>query len=237
MSQNAIAEKASHVGHHVVRHIERAAADVIKALGEQGVATVHEAQGRTGLLRPYMRPIYATARLAASAVTVSCQPGDNIMIHAAIEVCQPGDALVVVSTSDSTDGMFGELLATSCMSRGITGLVIEAGVRDVADITKLGFPVWSKAISAQGALKGAPGSVNVDVVCAGALVRPGDIVIGDLDGVVIVKREAAADVLKRGVARIENEVNKRFHLGAGELGVDVLGLRAKLKDLGVEYID
>ena len=160
-----------------------------------------------------------------------------MMIHAAIEVCQPGDALVVVATSDSTDGMFGELLATSCMARGIKGLVIEAGVRDVADITKLNFPVWSKAISAQSALKGAAGSVNVDVVCAGTLVRPGDIVIGDLDGVVVVKRETAAEVLKLGAARIENEVKKRRQLGAGELGVDVLGLRAKLKELGVEYVD
>jgi 4-hydroxy-4-methyl-2-oxoglutarate aldolase len=237
MSRSVITEKAIHMGHRVFRHIQRASPDVIKALGEQGVATVHEAQGRTGLLRPYMRPIYSTARLAASAVTVSCQPGDNMMIHAAIEVCQPGDALVVVATSDSTDGMFGELLATSCMARGVKGLVIEAGVRDVADITKLNFPVWSKAISAQGALKGAAGSVNVDVVCAGALVRPGDIVIGDLDGVVVVKRETAADVLKLGAARMENEVKKRRQLGAGELGVDVLGLRAKLKELGVEYVD
>jgi len=237
MSRSVITEKANGMGHHVFRHIQRASPDVIKALGEQGVATVHEAQGRTGLLRPYMRPIYSTARLAASAVTVSCQPGDNMMIHAAIEVCKPGDALVVVATSDSTDGMFGELLATSCMARGIKGLVIEAGVRDVADITKLNFPVWSKAISAQGALKGAAGSVNVDVVCAGALVRPGDIVIGDLDGVVVVKRETAADVLKLAAARIESEVKKRRQLGAGELGVDVLGLRAKLKELGVEYVD
>ena len=184
------------MGHRVFRHIQRAGSDVIKALGEQGVATVHEAQGRTGLLRPYMRPIYPTARLAASAVTVSCQPGDNMMIHAAIEVCEPGDALVVVTTSDSTDGMFGELLATSCLAHGVRGLVIEAGIRDVADITKLNFPAWSKAISAQGALKGAPGSVNIDVVCAGALIRPGDIVIGDLDGVVVVKRETATEVLK-----------------------------------------
>src|SRR6476620_1235381 len=225
------------MGHQVFRHIQRAGSDVIKALGEQGVATVHEAQGRTGLLRPYMRPIFSSARLAAPAVTVSCHPGDNIMIHAAIEVCEPGDALVVVTTSDSTDGMFGELLATSCMARGIKGLVIEGGVRDVADITRQNFPVWSKAISAQGALKGAAGSVNIEVVCAGVLVRPGDIVIGDLDGVVVVKRETAADVLKLGTARIENEVKKRRQLASGELGVDALGLRAKLKELGVEYID
>jgi 4-hydroxy-4-methyl-2-oxoglutarate aldolase len=225
------------MGHKVFRHIRRAGSELIKALGEQGVATVHEAQGRTGLLRPYMRPIYSTATLAGSAVTVSCQPGDNIMIHAALEVCEPGDALVVVTTSDSTDGMFGELLATSCMARSVNGLVIEAGVRDVAEITKLNFPVWSKAISAQGALKAAAGSVNIDVVCAGVLVRAGDIVIGDLDGVVVVKRETAADVLKLGTARLENEVKKRRQLASGELGVDVLGLRAKLLDLGVEYID
>ena len=225
------------MGHKVFRHIRRAGPELIKALGEQGVATVHEAQGRTGLLRPYMRPIYSTATLAGSAVTVSCQPGDNIMIHAALEVCEPGDALVVVTTSDSTDGMFGELLATSCMARSVNGLVIEAGVRDVAEITKLNFPVWSKAISAQGALKAAAGSVNIDVVCAGVLVRAGDIVIGDLDGVVVVKRETAADVLKLGTARLENEVKKRRQLASGELGVDVLGLRAKLLDLGVEYID
>jgi len=225
------------MGHKVFRHIRRAGSELIKALGEQGVATVHEAQGRTGLLRPYMRPIYSTATLAGSAVTVSCQPGDNIMIHAAIEVCEPGDALVVVTTSDSTDGMFGELLATSCMARSVNGLVIEAGVRDVAEITKLNFPVWSKAISAQGALKAAAGSVNIDVVCAGVLVRAGDIVIGDLDGVVVVKRETAADVLKLGTARLENEVKKRRQLASGELGVDVLGLRAKLLDLGLEYID
>ena len=223
--------------HQIIRNISRADAGLIKALGEQGVATVHEAQGRTGFLNPYMRPIYSSARAAGSAVTVSCQPGDNLMIHAAIEVCKPGDILVVVTTSDSTDGMFGELLATSCQAHGIGGLVIDAGVRDVADLTAMKFPVWSKAISAQGTVKATPGSVNVDVVCAGAIVRPGDIVIGDIDGVVVVKRETAVEVVELGKKRIDNEQQSRTRLKAGELGVEFYGLRAKLKELGVEYVD
>jgi 4-hydroxy-4-methyl-2-oxoglutarate aldolase len=206
-------------------------------LGEQGVATVHEAQGRTGLMRPYMRPIYPAARVAASAVTVSCQPGDNLMIHAAIEVCQPGDVLIVTTTSESDDGMFGELLATSCLAHGIVGLVIDAGVRDVADLTSMNFPVWSKAISAQGTVKASPGSVNVDVVCAGAIVHPGDVIVGDQDGVVIVRRDAAAEVARLGSARVEKEQKSRERLRAGELGVDFYGLRAKLDELGVQYID
>lgn len=223
--------------HQVIRNISRADAGLIKTLGEQGVATVHEAQGRTGLLNPYMRPIYSSARAAGSAVTISCQPGDNIMIHAAIEVCKPGDILVVVTTSESTDGMFGELLATTCQAHGIAGLVIDAGVRDVADLTTMGFPVWSKAISAQGTVKATPGSVNIDVVCAGAIVHPGDIVIGDIDGVVVVKREMAVKVAELGQKRIENEQAARNRLKTGELGVDFYGLRAKLKELGVEYVD
>jgi 4-hydroxy-4-methyl-2-oxoglutarate aldolase len=223
--------------HRIVKNIRRAEAEIIKELGEQGVATIHEAQGRTGLMRPYLRPIYPTARLAASAVTVSCQPGDNLMIHAAIEVCQPGDALVVATTSESTDGMFGELLATSCQARGVVGLVIDAGVRDVADLTAMSFPVWSKAISAQGTVKASPGSVNVEIVCGGAIVRPGDVIVGDQDGVVVVKREMAAEVARLGAARIEKEQKSRERLRAGELGVDFYGLRAKLAELGVEYID
>jgi 4-hydroxy-4-methyl-2-oxoglutarate aldolase len=223
--------------HRIVKNIQRADAEVIKTLGEQGVATIHEAQGRTGLMRPYLRPIYRSARVAGSAITVSCQPGDNLMIHAAIEVCRPGDVLVVVTTSESTDGMFGELLATSCQAHGIAGLVIDAGVRDVADLTAMNFPVWAKAISAQGTVKASPGSVNIDVVCAGAIVRPGDCVVGDQDGVVVVRREAAAEVAKLGAARIEKEQKSRERLRAGELGVDFYGLRAKLKELGVEYVD
>jgi 4-hydroxy-4-methyl-2-oxoglutarate aldolase len=221
----------------IVRNIARAQPELIETLGLQGVATIHEAQGRSGLMRPYMRPIYLSARMSASAVTVSCQPGDNLMIHAAIEVCRPGDALVVATTSESTDGMFGELLATSCRAHGIVGLVIDAGVRDVADLTEMDFPVWSKAISAQGTVKASPGSVNVEIVCAGAPVRPGDVIIGDQDGVVVVKREMAAEVARRGAARMEKEEKSRERLKAGELGVDFYGLRVKLKELGVEYTD
>jgi 4-hydroxy-4-methyl-2-oxoglutarate aldolase len=223
--------------HRIVKNIRRADAEVIRTLGEQGVATIHEAQGRTGLMRPYLRPIYSTARVAGSAVTVSAPPGDNLMIHAAIEVCQPGDALVVVTTSESTDGMFGELLATSCQARGVVGLVIDAGVRDMADLAAMNFPVWSKAVSAQGTVKASPGSVNVEVVCAGAIVRPGDCIVCDQDGVVVVKREVAAEVAQLGAARIEKEQKSRERLRAGELGVDFYGLRAKLKELGVEYVD
>ncbi len=223
--------------HQIIRNIKRAAAEVINTLGEQGVATIHEAQGRIGLLNPYMRPIYPSAKVAGSAVTVSCQPGDNLMIHAAVEVCQPGDVLVVVTTSESTDGMFGDLLATSCQAHGIRGLIIDAGVRDVADLTTMNFPVWAKAISAQGTVKATPGSVNIDVVCAGAIIRSGDVVVGDIDGVVVVKREAAAEVAQLGQKRLEKEQKSREKLQAGELGVEFYGLRAKLKELGVEYVD
>jgi 4-hydroxy-4-methyl-2-oxoglutarate aldolase len=223
--------------HRIIRRISRADPETIQALGNQGVPTVHEAQGRTGLMRPYMRPIYPEARIAGSAVTVSCHPGDNLMIHAAVEVCQPGDLLVVATTSESTDGMFGELLATSCRARGIVGLVIDAGVRDVTELTAMKFPVWARAISAQGTVKASPGSVNVEIVCAGAIVQPGDIVVGDQDGVVVVKRENAAEVASRGAERIEKEEKTRERLRLGELGIEFYGLRAKLKDLGIEYVD
>lgn len=223
--------------HRIVKKIARADSGLIEALRALGVATIHEAQGRTGLLRPYMRPIFPAARIAGSAVTVLSHPGDNLMIHAAIDVCRPGDVLVVATTSESTDGMFGELLATSCQAHGVAGLVIDAGVRDVADLAAMDFPVWSKAISAQGTVKDTLGSVNVEVVCAGMNVRPGDVIVGDLDGVVIVRREAAAEVARLGAARVEKEEQTRARLKTGELGLDFYGLRKKLRELGVEYVE
>jgi 4-hydroxy-4-methyl-2-oxoglutarate aldolase len=221
----------------VVRNVNRAAADVVKTLGDLGVATVHEAQARTGLMRPFMRPIYPTAKAAGNAITISCHPGDNIMIHAAIEFCRQGDILVVTTTSESTDGMFGELLAESARAHGVVGLVIDAGVRDVRDLTEMQFPVWSKAVSAQGTVKASPGSVNVPVVCAGTIVRPGDVIVADADGVVVVKRENAAEVARLAGERFAKEQKTRERLKAGELGVDFYGLRAKLAELGVRYVD
>jgi 4-hydroxy-4-methyl-2-oxoglutarate aldolase len=206
-------------------------------LGQHGVATVHEAQARSGLMRPYMRPIYPSARAAGSALTVLCAPGDNLMIHAAIEVCQPGDILVVSTTSESTDGMFGELLAVSARAHGAVGLIIDAGVRDVADLTKMEFPVWSKAVSAQGTVKATAGSVNVPIVAAGALVNPGDVIVADLDGVVIVPRERASEVVRLGEERLVKEEKSRQRLRNGELGLDFYGLRAKLTELGARWID
>ncbi len=221
----------------IVRNIDRPDPELVKKLGEFGVATVHEAQGRTGLMLPYMRPIYLEARIAAPAVTVLCHPGDNLMFHAAIEVCKPGDALVVTTHSDSTDGFFGELLATSCKAHGIVGLVIHAGCRDVADLTEMKFPVFSRAISAQGTAKETPGYVNVEIVCAGAAVHPGDIIVADLDGVVVVQRQQAAEVVRACEARLAKEAKNRERLRAGELGLDMYGLREKLKNLGVEWVD
>jgi 4-hydroxy-4-methyl-2-oxoglutarate aldolase len=219
----------------IIRSIERADASVIETLGELGVATVHEAQGRTGLMQPYMRPIYAEARVAGSVITVLCPPGDNLMIHAAMEVCRAGDVLVVATMEESTQGMFGDLLATSCQARGVAGLVIDAGVRDTADLHAMQFPVWSKTISAQGTVKASAGSVNISIVCAGARVDPGDVIIGDGDGVVVVKRSTAAAVAKAGEERRAKEVRTRERLKAGELGIDIYGLRDKLAELGVEY--
>src|SRR3984885_12379384 len=206
------------MSHKVVRNIKRADADVVRTLGELGVATVHEAQGRTGLMKPYMRPIYPSAKAAGPAVTVLCQSGDNLMIHAAIEVCQPGDILVVTTSSDSTDGMFGDLLATSLVAHGVLGLVIDAGVRDVSELTAMDFPVWSKAIHAQGTVKATAGSVNIPIVCAGAAIQPGDVIVADMDGVVVVPREKAGEVAKASQARVAKEEKNRKGLRAGELG-------------------
>jgi 4-hydroxy-4-methyl-2-oxoglutarate aldolase len=221
----------------IVRSIARPEPEVIQRLGELGVATVHEAQGRAGLMKPYMRPIYSTAKVAGPAVTVLSHPGDNLMIHAAVEICRPGDVLVVALVSESTDGMFGELLACSVRAHGVAGVVIDAGVRDVADLTEMKFPVWAKAICAQGTVKETAGSVNVDVVCAGALVHPGDVIIGDLDGIVVVPREQAAEVARLGGERLVKEQRSRERLSSGELGIDMYGLRAKLASLGVKYLD
>jgi 4-hydroxy-4-methyl-2-oxoglutarate aldolase len=221
----------------IVRNISRADASVIETLGALGVATVHEAQGRSGLLHPYMRPIYPTARMAGSAITISCQAGDNLMIHAAIELCRPGDVLVVTTVSESTDGMFGELLAVSGRAHGVVGLLIDAGVRDVADLTSMQFPVWAKAIHAQGTVKATAGSVNVPVVCAGAAIAPGDVVVADVDGVVVVPRHAAGEVARLSQERVNKEEKSRARLKAGELGLDFYGLRAKLTELGVKYVE
>lgn len=221
----------------VVQNVARAEAAVIDGLARHGVATVHEAQARSGLMRPYMRPIYPSARAAGSAVTVLCAPGDNLMIHAAIEVCKPGDILVVTTTSESTDGMFGELLAVSARAHGVVGLIIDAGVRDVADLTKMEFPVWSKAVSAQGTVKATAGSVNVPIVAAGAQVNPGDVIVADVDGVVIVPRERASEVVRLGEERLVKEEKSRQRLRNGELGLDFYGLRAKLTELGAQWID
>jgi 4-hydroxy-4-methyl-2-oxoglutarate aldolase len=221
----------------VVRCIDRVDEETIRLLGELGVATVHEAQGRSGLMRPTMRPIYNSARLSGSAVTVLCQPGDNLMIHAAMDVVKPGDVLVVATTSESEDGMFGELLASSCRAHGVIGLVIDAGVRDTTELTAMNFPVWAKAISAQGTVKATAGCVNVDVVCAGAIVRPGDVIVGDADGVVAVPRKAAEEVARLGEQRRAKEELMRARLKSGELGLDMYGLRSKLAELGVEWVE
>jgi 4-hydroxy-4-methyl-2-oxoglutarate aldolase len=225
------------MSHKIVRRIPRPDVDDVKVLAELGTATVGEAQGRTGAMSPYLRPIYLSAKVAGPAITVSCHPGDNLMIHAAVEVCKPGDVLVVVTTSESTDGMFGDLLGTSCQAHGVAGLVIDAGVRDTTELTAMKFPVWAKAISPQGTVKASPGSVNVPVVCAGVIVNPGDVIVADADGVVVVPRPNAADVAKAAEQRIAKEEKTRERLAKGELGVEFYGLRAKLKELGVEYVD
>jgi 4-hydroxy-4-methyl-2-oxoglutarate aldolase len=221
----------------VVRNIRRTEPELVKRLGALGVASAHEAYGRFGLMKPYLRPVWSGAETSGTAVTVLAQPGDNWMIHVAVEQCQPGDILVVGCTTDNTDGMFGDLLATSLMARGVRGLIIDAGVRDAKSLREMGFPVWSKAISAKGTVKATLGAVNVPVVCAGINVNPGDAVVADDDGVVVIGRKDAADVVAKGEKRVADEDGKRQKLAAGVLGLDMYNMREPLAKAGLIYVD
>lgn len=235
--QRGPAQPGAHGRYVVVRRVRRADAAVVVGLGAAGSATVHEAQGRRGFVGADLRPIQLDVRLAGSAITVSCHPGDNLMVHAAVECCAAGDVLVVTNTAPSSHGMFGELLATSLLARGVRALVIDAGVRDTAELRAMGFAVWSRHVSCEGTVKASPGSVNVPVVLGGAVVAPGDVIVADDDGVVVVRRDEAPGVLELSLAREEKEAESRRRLGAGELGVDIYGLRPLLDSLGVEDVD
>ena len=226
-----------HLENVAVRNIKRASPAVIEGLGKAGVATVQEAQFRRGLMQSYIRPVFPGARISGSAVTVLSQPGDNWMIHVAIELCQPGDLLLVACSAENTDGMFGDLLATSAQARGVVGLVSDTGCRDVADLQSMNFPVWSRAISAKGTVKNTLGSVNIPVVVAGQLVNPGDVVVADDDGIVVVPRRSAADVLAASEQRLSNEESKRQQLADGVLGLDIYNMRERLEQSGLVYLD